>query len=519
MKKIILIFALFMGVFAAQAQSLQENKFFDNMSVTLKGGAIMPFQGYAFWPSARGVFGLELRKQITPVIGFGLEGEATINTTSWEKTPNYWGPKSPNIIDHTLAGLFGTVNLGNLFMGYAGKPRFFELEAVFGAGWLHAFHRAGESAHVYGNDYDSWYTKAGANLNFNFGEARAFTFSLKPAVVWDMNGDIMQAYRHCSNVKTIEGPHSNLSNLFMGYKGMPRVFEVEGVIGAGWLHAFHRAEAATMYGNDYDSWYTKAGANLNFNFGESRAWTFSLKPSVVWDMNGDIMQIYRNNERFRGEWNVDGHVPHNGKSQMSASHAAVELEAGITYHFKGSNGERYITFCPYKYSQNDIDALNNDINGLRSQLNGLKGDLDAANARNAQLQRDLDAARKAPKPEAIDKTKYVERDAMYMNVLVHFKVNKTNITPDQQANVERVAMYLKNNPNATVDIKGYASVEGPADNNVRLANGRAEAVKNMLINKYKIEPNRINAQGCGTTDMFQELSWNRVSICELIVKK
>ena len=420
MKKIILIFALFMGVFAAQAQSLQENKFFDNMSVTLKGGAIMPFQGYAFWPSARGVFGLELRKQITPVIGFGLEGEATINTTSWEKTPNYWGPKSPNIIDHTLAGLFGTVNL---------------------------------------------------------------------------------------------------SNLFMGYKGMPRVFEVEGVIGAGWLHAFHRAEAATMYGNDYDSWYTKAGANLNFNFGESRAWTFSLKPSVVWDMNGDIMQIYRNNERFRGEWNVDGHVPHNGKSQMSASHAAVELEAGITYHFKGSNGERYITFCPYKYSQNDIDALNNDINGLRSQLNGLKGDLDAANARNAQLQRDLDAARKAPKPEAIDKTKYVERDAMYMNVLVHFKVNKTNITPDQQANVERVAMYLKNNPNATVDIKGYASVEGPADNNVRLANGRAEAVKNMLINKYKIEPNRINAQGCGTTDMFQELSWNRVSICELIVKK
>ena len=420
MKKIILIFALFMGVFAAQAQSLQENKFFDNMSVTLKGGAIMPFQGYAFWPSARGVFGLELRKQITPVIGFGLEGEATINTTSWEKTPNYWGPKSPNIIDHTLAGLFGTVNL---------------------------------------------------------------------------------------------------SNLFMGYKGMPRVFEVEGVIGAGWLHAFHRAEAATMYGNDYDSWYTKAGANLNFNFGESRAWTFSLKPSVVWDMNGDIMQIYRNNERFRGEWNVDGHVPHNGKSQMSASHAAVELEAGITYHFKGSNGERYITFCPYKYSQNDIDALNNDINGLRSQLNGLKGDLDAANARNAQLQRDLDAARKAPKPEAIDKTKYVERDAMYMNVLVHFKVNKTNITPDQQANVERVAMYLKNNPNATVDIKGYASVEGPADNNVRLANGRAEAVKNMLINKYKIDASRINAQGCGTTDMFQELSWNRVSICELIVKK
>jgi outer membrane protein OmpA-like peptidoglycan-associated protein len=155
---------------------------------------------------------------------------------------------------------------------------------------------------------------------------------------------------------------------------------------------------------------------------------------------------------------------------MNANHAAVEIEAGITYHFKGSNGERYITFCPYKYSQDDIDALNGQINGLRSQLNGLQGDLDAANARNAQLQRDLDAARKA-KPEP--KTEVIDKSAQYMNVLVHFKVNKTNITADQQPNVERVAMYLKNNPNATVDIKGYASVEGPADNNVRLANGRA----------------------------------------------
>ena len=415
MKKIILTLALLMGVFAAQAQSLEQNKLFDNWSVTLKGGAIMPMKGYAVFPNARGVFGLEIRKQLTPIFGLGAEGEATINTTSWEKEPNYWGPKSPNIIDHTLAGLFGTVNLGNLFMGYA---------------------------------------------------------------------------------------------------GMPRALEVEGVFGAGWLHAFHRAEAAAMYGNDYNSWYTKAGANINFNVGESRALTFSLKPAVVWDMNGDVMVPYRYNLLARSTW--DGE-PHNDKSQMNAWHAAIELEAGVTYHFKGSNGERYLTFCPYKYSQDDIDALNGQINGLRSQLNGLQGDLDAANARNAQLQRDLDAARKAPKPET--KTEIIDKSAKYMNVLVHFKVNKTNITADQQPNVERVAQYLKNNPTATVDIKGYASPEGPADNNIKLANGRAEAVKNMLINKYKIDPSRITAQGCGISDMFEELSWNRVSICELIVKK
>ena len=411
MKKIILTLALLMGVFAAQAQSLEQNKFFDNISVTLKGGAIMPFQGYAFWPSARGVFGLEIKKQLTPTFGLGVEGEATINTTSWEKEPMFWGPKSPNMIDHTLVGMFGTVNL---------------------------------------------------------------------------------------------------SNLFGGYKGKPRVFEIEGVFGAGWLHAFHRMESADFYGLDYDSWYTKAGANLNFNFGESRAWTFSLKPAVVWDMNGDIMLGYRYNSRVR---NVAS--PHANASKMNAEHAAVELEAGITYHFKGSNGERYITFCPYKYSQDDIDALNGQINGLRNQLNGLNGEIDALKAKNNKLQRDLDDClkQKTPTPGPV-----TDPNAKYLNVLVHFKLNKTNITPDQQANVERVAMYLKNNPTATVDIKGYASSEGPHDNNIRLANGRAEAVKNMLINKYKIDASRIKAQGCGETDMFQELSWNRVSICELVVK-
>ena len=219
MKKIILTLALLMGVFAAQAQSLEPNKFFDNISVTLKGGAIMPFQGYAFWPSARGIFGLEIKKQLTPVFGLGVEGEATINTTSWEKDPNFWGPKSPNMIDHTLAGMFGTVNLSNLFGGYKGKPRVFEIEGVFGAGWLHAFHRT-ESADYYGYDYDSWYTKAGANLNFNFGESRAWTFSLKPAVVWDMNGDVMNGYRYNRPIRNWVSPHSNASKMNADHAGL-----------------------------------------------------------------------------------------------------------------------------------------------------------------------------------------------------------------------------------------------------------------------------------------------------------
>ncbi|MDE6812526.1 MAG: OmpA family protein, partial [Duncaniella sp.] len=49
----------------------------------------------------------------------------------------------------------------------------------------------------------------------------------------------------------------------------------------------------------------------------------------------------------------------------------------------------------------------------------------------------------------------------------------------------------------------------------RLANARAEAVKNALIKRFKIDPKRISAEGQGIGHMFSEESWNRVSICTL----
>ena len=57
--------------------------------------------------------------------------------------------------------------------------------------------------------------------------------------------------------------------------------------------------------------------------------------------------------------------------------------------------------------------------------------------------------------------------------------------------------YLKNHKEAKVNILGYASPEGSAEVNERIANQRAEAVKNMLVNKYRIDARRITAKGQG----------------------
>ena len=98
---------------------------------------------------------------------------------------------------------------------------------------------------------------------------------------------------------------------------------------------------------------------------------------------------------------------------------------------------------------------------------------------------------------------------------VFFKIGSSVITADQMPNVEMIAAYLKNHKGSKVQIKGYASQDGPLDINLRLAQNRAEAVKTALIKKYGISADRITAEGEGIGNMFTEESWNRVSICTI----
>ncbi|MBQ2164979.1 MAG: OmpA family protein, partial [Muribaculaceae bacterium] len=72
MKKFLLLAVAAMTLSAASAQvTVEGSKWHDNISVTLNGGIVSPFQHYSFWKSARGVAGIEVRKQVTSVLGLG----------------------------------------------------------------------------------------------------------------------------------------------------------------------------------------------------------------------------------------------------------------------------------------------------------------------------------------------------------------------------------------------------------------------------------------------------------------
>ncbi|MCM1152130.1 MAG: DUF3868 domain-containing protein [Muribaculum sp.] len=82
---------------------------------------------------------------------------------------------------------------------------------------------------------------------------------------------------------------------------------------------------------------------------------------------------------------------------------------------------------------------------------------------------------------------------MHGRAYVNFIVNKTNIVPTYMNNTVELRKILNSidsvrlNADATVDtilLTGYASPEGPWNNNVRLAKGRTEAVKEYVKRLY-----------------------------------
>lgn len=285
----------------------------------------------------------------------------------------------------------------------------------------------------------------------------------------------------------------NFSNWFCGYKGEPRLFEVEGVVGVGFNHYFGKndrfqdVDPALCSGNTFTG---KLGLNLNFNLGEKKAWTVALKPAIVYDLEG-----------ARGDANTH--------AAFNINHSVIELMAGVTYHFKTSNGKHYFTKIK-EYDQAEVDGLNAQINALRGDLNNKNGQIDAANKKIRDLQGQVNELRNR-KPVV----QTVESNVKSLESIVTFRQGKTTIDASQLPNVERIATYLKNHADAKVVIKGYASPEGPLALNNRLAKDRAEAVKNMLVKKYGIAADRIDASGQGIGDMFSEPDWNRVSIATI----
>ncbi|MBQ0089851.1 MAG: OmpA family protein [Prevotellaceae bacterium] len=319
---------------------------------------------------------------------------------------------------------------------------------------------------------------------FGLAADGVFGFNSGVNVTGNHLGPVSTTFVKMSNVSLLG--QFNLSNFFGGYKGSPRVFEVVGVYGMGWGHLYYNKSLD----DDANFLTSKAGFNFNFNLGKTKAWQINIKPAIV--------------------WNLDEHEKY--ESKYCLAETRIELLAGFTYKFGCSNGTHNFKLAKL-YNQSEVDGLNAKINDLRVKVSQTETELATANASIESLKQQLEVANK--KEPVVIKDTQVKVTNNSLESVVTFAQGKTTIDKSQMPNVARVATYLKNHPKSKVYIKGYASPEGSVEINERLANTRANAVKDMLIKIYNIQATRIAAEGQGIGDMFSDPDWNRVAISTL----
>ena len=169
MKKILLMLALFSAVVTANAQIATENSnAFDNVGVGVTAGVSAPLDFNSGCPLNTN-WGLKITKDITPVIGFQIEGLAFLNDNHFSDLKT--------AVKATNVSLNGALNLSNFFWGYKGTPRAFEVSAVAGLGWLHAWNTSENSLTA----------KTGLDLAFNLGKKKVHSLVLTPAVYWNLH--------------------------------------------------------------------------------------------------------------------------------------------------------------------------------------------------------------------------------------------------------------------------------------------------------------------------------------------
>jgi OOP family OmpA-OmpF porin len=333
MKKLMTLAAAAVLAVSASAQTVQESKVYDNIYVGVNGGLATKTTGHSWMKGLDPNFGVRVGRWFTPVVGLAVESNAYFSNKPFNSTGT--------AVRFLNTSLLGTLNLSNLFGGYKGEPRFFEVIPVAGLGW----------GHIFGDN------------NERLDGSKAFDYK------------------------------NNLTS--------------------------------------------KLGIDFAFNFGGQKQWQAYIEPSITYGLN---------DKTDRANYNIS-----NAGVQYDINHSFVQLNAGVVYKFKNSNGTHNFKIVEPR-NQAEIDDLNSQINDLRNQL--------------------------AQKPKEVVKEVVKETPAKEVQVenlvLVTFAQGKSALTKEAKKALDAVKS------GKHVQIVGTASPEGSKEVNDRLSQARADEVAKYL---------------------------------------
>lgn len=263
----------------------------------------------------------------------------------------------------------------------------------------------------------------------------------------------------------------NLTNLFSTYTG-DKFFNLYGIMGLGYVHNFGDSEKGVSTQN---SIVPRLGLQADFRLNDD----LSLNLEAI----GNLM-----NDEF------------NGRTGGTKYDATTNLLLGLTYRFNKSGFELVDVVDPYQLAS------------LNDQINQQKSDLAAKDRQINQYKSEIE--RLANRPAVVEEVVTTGETEVLMNAVVVFRLGSAKLEQNQDINIYNAAKYLQQNPGLNITLTGYADkATGTPAINQRLSQQRAQAVADILINKYGIAKNRITVEAAGDKEQpFEIDAWNRVVI-------
>lgn len=298
---------------------------------------------------------------------------------------------------------------------------------------------------------------AGARLNVNGWEAKSYITELD------------KKYKVTYVQANVDGL-LNLTNLFLPYK-QDRAFNLIAFLGVGYAHGFKNKDYDVRESN---SIVPRAGLQADFRLNDAL--------SLNLEANGNFIK-----DQFNGRvYDTDYDVP-------------VNVLVGVTYRFSKRGFDMAQVADP-----SIADGLTREVNKLRADVSDKDKEINNLKTLLASK----------PEPQKIVTEVVKEDTEVLMNAVVVFKLGSAKLEQNQDINVYNAAKYLQENPKVKVTVTGYADKStGTAAINQRLSEQRAQAVADILTNKYNISSDRISVRASGDKEQpFAKDEWNRVVI-------
>ena len=99
--------------------------------------------------------------------------------------------------------------------------------------------------------------------------------------------------------------------------------------------------------------------------------------------------------------------------------------------------------------------------------------------------------------EPVYEEEVVEAETVRVELDVKFDFDKAQVKQDSYSDIENLAEFMKQFPQTSTTVEGHTDSVGNDAYNQKLSERRAGAVRDVLVNQYGVDANRVNAVGYG----------------------